>query len=83
MFRLIRDLFKTINSFLNAATKASEALGNSIEEHNKSSQISLARKVEEYKKEKAQMVIDGGYESEEAMDKAHEEIIASVSKRSK
>lgn len=29
------------------------------------------------------MVIDGGYESEEAMDKAHEEIIASVSKRRK
>lgn len=46
MFKLIRDFFKTINSFLTVATKASEALGNSIEEHNKSSQISLAKKVE-------------------------------------
>lgn len=83
MFKLIRDFFKVIESFFSAAKKASETLGNSIEESNKSSEISLARKIEKYKKEKAQMVIDGGYESEEAMDKAHEEIIASVSKRRK
>lgn len=69
--------------FLGSTTKAGETLQNSVIENAKTSEISLARKVEKYKKEKAQMVIDGGYDSEEAMDKAHDEIMTSVRKRHK
>lgn len=61
--------------------KSVEALSNMVDETLEASKASKARAIERYKKEKAQMVIDEGYESEEAMDKAHNEILESLKKK--
>lgn len=87
MFKLIVNFFKGVGSLLKGTAKfaeeASKALENSADEMLKASTLSRARAAEKYKKDKAQMVIDGGYESEEAMDKAHDELLESIMKRSK
>ncbi|WP_313205694.1 hypothetical protein [Psychrobacter faecalis] len=87
MFRLIVNFFKGIGVLLNGTAKfavdASKSLENSADEMLKASTLSRARAAEKYKKDKAQMVIDGGYESEEAMDKAHDELLESITKRPK
>ena len=83
MFKPIGKFFEATATFFTTAGKAAESLGHSIEENNKASEMRLAKKIEEYKKEKAQIVIDGGYESEEAMDEEHKEIISSLKRRDK
>lgn len=85
MFRIIVNFFRAIGALLKGTTRyaeeASKALENSADEMLKATTISRARAAEKYKKNKAQMVIDGGYESEEAVDKAHEELLESITKR--
>lgn len=87
MFRAIMNFFKAISIFLTGTVKVleegSKALENSAEQWAKSTEISLAETIEKSKKTKAQMVIDGGYESEEAMDKEHDEIIKKARARHK
>lgn len=70
-----------LNGTTRYAEEASKALENSADEMSKATTISRARAAEKYKKNKVQMVIDGGYESEEAMGKAHEELLESITKR--
>ena len=73
MFKTTSNFFKVMGSFLNSlansAKQASEALENSADAMLKRSEINRDKAFEDYKKRRAQMVKDGGYESEEAMDR--------------
>ena len=92
MFRLIVNFFNGIASLFRGTSmivqeagksveKSVEAFSNIVDETLEASKASKARAIEKYKKEKAQMVIDEGYESEEAMDKAHDELLKSLKKK--
>lgn len=86
-FRGLRSLVRGTNKLAQETTKAlessAEEFRNTVDEINESSAASKARAVEKYKKEKAQLVIDGSYESEEAMYNAVNELIGSIKKRRK
>lgn len=94
MFRLIIIFLKGLGSSFRGTNKlaqeAIEALESSVEAFEKTVdemvESSAARKaiaIEEYKKDKAQLVIDGGHESEEAMDNYVNELLESIKKRRK
>lgn len=75
-------MFKSVNNFLDKASKvivqASESLEQTADSMSKQRKINKDKALQEYKKERAQMIIDGNYESEEAMDKDLAEIEAQV-----
>ena len=72
-------IFKSINNFFTkSATVLEQAaieLDNATEAMTKRSEIRKKKALEEHKKAMAQLVIDGGYESEEAMNIAHQKRI--------
>ena len=75
-------MFKSVNNFLGKASKvivqASESLEQTADSMSKQRKINKDKALQEYKKERAQMIIDGNYESEEAMDKDLAEIEAKL-----
>ena len=75
-------ILKSINSFFTKTTivlgQATKYLDEETEAMIKRRKISKDKSLQHYKKEKAQMVIDGDYESEEAMDKELERLEAQV-----
>lgn len=75
-------MFKSVNNFLGKASKvivqASESLEQTADSMSKQRKINKDKALQEYKKERAQLIIDGNYESEEAMDKDLVEIEAKL-----
>ena len=75
-------MFKSVNNFLGKASKvivqASESLEQTADSMSKQRKINKDIALQEYKKERAQLIIDGNYESEEAMDKDLAEIEAKL-----
>lgn len=83
MFKSIIN-FKAVGLFLSntahAGKQAAEALDNSADVMLKKSEINREKALEKYKKHRAQMIKDGGYESEEAMDKEHKRLLDEIYK---
>ena len=75
-------MFKSVNNFLGKASKvivqASESLEQTADSMSKQRKINKDKALQVYKKERAQLIIDGNYESEEAMDKDLAEIEAKL-----
>ena len=81
MASLFRGTNKLVQGAGQSIEKSVAAFENIVDETLEASKASKARAIEKYKKEKAQMVIDGGYESEEAMDKAQDELLERLKKK--
>ncbi|MUG33272.1 hypothetical protein [Psychrobacter sanguinis] len=75
-------MFKSVNKFLGKASEvidqASESLEQKVDSMSKQRKIKKDKALQKYKEERAQMIIDGNYDSEEAMDKDLAEIEAQV-----